>query len=164
MKRRRGRSAVLVWAVVAGLVLAIWPAGAQAQGGGWQWQNPLPGGNYLAAVWGTSGSEVFAVGRNGTILHYDGAEWGAMSSGTPRDLLGVWGSTGSDVFAVGAVGTIRHYDGAAWSWMQSGTNHVLEGVWGGSGGDVFAVGDDAMLHYDGAAWSAMDAGGRGPRL
>ena len=54
-----------------------------------------------SGVWGSSGSDVFAVGECGTILHYDGSELVAMSSGTTRALYGVWGSSGSDVFAVG---------------------------------------------------------------
>ncbi len=37
----------------------------------WTWQNPLPQGNSLRDVWGSSGSDVFAVGDGGTILHYD---------------------------------------------------------------------------------------------
>jgi hypothetical protein len=35
----------------------------------WCWENPLPQGNSLFGVWGSSASDVFAVGRNGTILH-----------------------------------------------------------------------------------------------
>jgi hypothetical protein len=62
-------------------------------------------------VWGSSGSDVFAVGNYGTIVHYDGATCTAMSSGTSVWLSGVWGSSGSDVFAVGEGGTILHYDG-----------------------------------------------------
>ena len=66
----------------------------------------------LYGVWGSSGSNVFAVGDSGTILHYDGSSWSAMSSGTSNSLSGVWGSGGSDVFAVGTAGTILHYDGS----------------------------------------------------
>ena len=36
----------------------------------------------LPAIWGSSGSNVFAVGDNGTILHYDGTAWSAMTSGS----------------------------------------------------------------------------------
>ena len=54
---------------------------------------------------------MFAVGWNGTILHYDGSVWSAMSSGTINTLYGVWGSSGSDVFAVGEYDTILHYGG-----------------------------------------------------
>jgi hypothetical protein len=150
MNRRNWRYAVAAWALVAGLLLAMGPAGVQAQEGGWQWQNPLPQGNSLYGVWGSSGSDVFAVGYGGTILHYDGATWSPMNSGTSSSLYGVWGDSGKDAFVVGYPGTILHYDGATWSAMSSGTSHWLNGVWGSSGHDVFAVGEGGtILHYSG---------------
>lgn len=69
----------------------------------------------LSGVWGSSGSDVFAVGRDYTILHYNGATWSAMTSGSYDYLTGVWGSSGSDVFAVGTSssgdhrGIVAHY-------------------------------------------------------
>ena len=62
-------------------------------------------------MWGSSASDVFAVGQNGTILHYDGSSWSSMSSGTSNELLGVWGSSASDAFAVGSWSTILDYSG-----------------------------------------------------
>jgi hypothetical protein len=116
----------------------------------------------LKGGWGTSGTDVFAVGLGGTILHYGGSAWSAMSSGTTNPLYGVWGVSGTDVFAVGATGTILHYDGSAWSAMTNGTTESLYGVWGVSGTDVFAVGwDGTIQHYDGSAWSAMSSGTSG---
>ena len=41
----------------------------------WEWQNPYPQPFDLNAIWGNSGSDVFAVGDNGTIVHYDGNKW-----------------------------------------------------------------------------------------
>jgi photosystem II stability/assembly factor-like uncharacterized protein len=111
MKHQNVRSAVLTLALVAGLLLALGPAAVQAQCGEWQWQNPLPTGNWLYGVWGSSGGDVFTVGDAGTILHYDGSTWSTMSSGTTERLYGVWGSSGSDVFVVGDYGTILHYGG-----------------------------------------------------
>ena len=65
--------------------------------------------NDLRGVWGSSGSDVFAVGPDGTIRHYNGTSWSPMTSGITQLLLDVWGSSGSDVFAVGENGTILHY-------------------------------------------------------
>ena len=115
---------------------------------------------WLEGVWGSSGSNVFAVGGDGTILHYNGSSWSAMSSGTSANYLGdVWGSSGSNVFAVGYWGTIQHYHGGSWSGMSSGTTNGLSGVWGSSGSNVFAVGSSgAILHYNGSSWSAMSSG------
>ncbi len=126
---------------------------------GWGWQNPLPQGNTLRGVWGSSSSDVFAVGYSGTILHYNGSTWIGMASSTTNNLLGVWGSSSTDVFAVGQIGTILHYDGSNWSAMTSGTTNTLNGVWGSSSSDVFAVENSGtILHYDGSTWSAMTSG------
>jgi hypothetical protein len=60
-------------------------------------------------IWGSSESDVFTVGGNWDIIHYDGTTWSSMTSGTTNALQHVWGSSGSDVFAVGWGGTILHY-------------------------------------------------------
>jgi hypothetical protein len=113
----------------------------------------------LSAVWGTSATNVFAVGDFGTILHYDGGRWSAMNSGTTNWLHGVWGTSASNVFAVGEGGTILHYNGSSWSAMNSGTTSFLFGVWGTSAADIYAVGYGGMiLHYNGSTWSVMNSG------
>jgi hypothetical protein len=74
-------------------------------------------------VWGTGPDDIYAVGFNGNIIHFDGAEWTPMESGTEENLEGVWGYvlkdelgavTRTDVFAVGHNGTILRYDGVSW--------------------------------------------------
>ena len=60
----------------------------------------------LNAVWGTSGADVYAVGR-GNILHYDGQAWTVVQT-TDQFLAGVWASSPLDVFVVGARGLILH--------------------------------------------------------
>ena len=58
-------------AVAPVLCLLLFGFGSTAaQAADWTWQNPLPQGNDLTGVWGSSASDVFAVGGGGTILHY----------------------------------------------------------------------------------------------
>ncbi|MCX5990868.1 MAG: PKD domain-containing protein [Chloroflexi bacterium] len=96
----------------------------------------------LNAVWGSSASDVYAVGNGGTILHYNGTSWSAQVSGTTNDLLGVWGYryslipmiTVEEVYAVGSNGTVlvsRSSNGFRWT-AQSGTDvgTDLRAVWG----------------------------------
>ena len=107
----------------------------------------------LKDIWAISGEDVFAVGVDGTILHYNGSAWSPMTSGTTQALGGVWGSSGMDVFAVGNSGVILHYDGTSWFAMSSGTITPLSDIWGSSGTDVFAVGLYAtVIHYNGSNW------------
>jgi len=53
-------------------------------------------------LWGSSSSDLYAVGNNGNIAHWDGVRWRKIESGTTVDLLDVWGSPdGSIVWACG---------------------------------------------------------------
>ncbi len=114
-------------------------------------------------IWGTSNSNVYVAGYNGTILHYDGNSWVPMVSGTENDLTCIWGDSDSDVFAVGYIGIILHYDGSGWTPMESITENALSRIWGHSSSDVFVVGNNGtILHYDGIAWSPMTSGTTSP--
>jgi hypothetical protein len=102
----------------------------------------------LQCVWGASSTDVFAAGRSGTILHYDGSKWSSTSSGIIGDLYGIWGAAGTDVFVVGESGIIAHYDGSKWNSMSSNTLNELHAIWGFSSSDVFATGGSgAILRY-----------------
>lgn len=75
---------------------------------GYCWENPLPQGNFLLAVWGKDASQVWAVGYSGTILKWNGAVWEAQAGGTLNPLNAVWGASASNLWVVGAFGTILH--------------------------------------------------------
>ena len=116
--------------------------------------------NLLYGVWGSSASDVFAVGEAGAIVHDNGETWTAQLSPTSDNLYAVWGSSPIDVFAVGGrVGTILHYDGATWTEQTKDGTDSLFGVWGTSHSNVFAVGyQGTILHYDGTAWTRQTSG------
>lgn len=114
----------------------------------------------LYSVWGSSSSDVFAAGNNGTILHYNGSAWSAMASGTSMGLQGLWGSPAGNIFVVGWSGTILHFDGTSWTPMTSGTSYDLYAVWGNSANSVFAVGGmETICYWNGSAWSTMTTPG-----
>jgi len=111
----------------------------------------------LEAVWGTSPTNIYAVGSLGIILHYDGSRWNTMPSGVNEILRGVWGASPNDVYTVGSQGSILHYDGVGWRGVDyPGSSESLYDVWGSSPNDVFVVGDGGtILHYDGTSWTTM---------
>jgi hypothetical protein len=99
-----------VWSGAPNDVFAV---GVQGEGGtvyhydGTGWSPMIvPSVGPLSDVWGTSGTDVYAVGRDG-ILHYDGVSW-ARLEGVTQSLRDVWGSSANNVFAVGSDGTIVH--------------------------------------------------------
>ena len=133
---------------------------------GWEYQNPIPSPERLNAVWGSSETDIFAVGgepyERGIIVHYDGNTWSTMTTPLVMGLHAVWGSSSTDVFAVGEYSTILHYDGTSWSFMINPEedffyDSTLTGIWGTSGDNVYAVGTSGLiLHYDGSEWHEME--------
>lgn len=123
-------------------------------------QLPLDDPNLsVRGIWGSSPTDVYAVGDGGLILRYAAGVWKAMESGVTANLFGVWGTSSSDVFAVGSEGTILHFDGSSWSPMMSPVTSELHGVWGSSADNVFAVGSQStILRYDGLSWAIMSYG------
>jgi len=113
--------------------------------------------NTLKGVWGSSANDVFAVGDDGTIVHYNGDLWSSMDSGTDGVFEDVWGSSSIDVLVVGRDRKVLRYDGTSWSSIENdiGRNaDNLYGIWGTSSDDIYIVGDyGTVLHYDGTLWS-----------
>jgi hypothetical protein len=119
----------------------------------------------LSGIWGSSATDVFAVGMSGSILHYDGSTWTTMTNESGYYLYGVWGTSASDVFAVGSRGIILHYNGRTWTKMDSGTSQTINSVWCSSPSDVLAVAwnslyylDSNILRYDGSSWNVGTSG------
>ncbi len=85
MMRKTMKNIAITFVLVSMLVTASGSALA-----GW---TPMTSGTTkrLADIWGTSGSDIFAVGWTGTILHYNGSAWTPMTSGTTKYLMDIWG-------------------------------------------------------------------------
>jgi hypothetical protein len=88
--------------------------------------NPLIQGAIMK-IWGTSSTNLYGVGLNGTIIHYNGSSWQKIESGTDVNLTDIWGSPdGSVVWACGyyddKVGTyLFKYNGIKWEIAYDGS-------------------------------------------
>ncbi|HEY9227896.1 MAG TPA: hypothetical protein VIP11_14665, partial [Gemmatimonadaceae bacterium] len=129
----------------------------------------VPGSGILYGIWGTTPTNVFAVGASGRILRYNGTAWSQMTSPTTRTLTRVWGSSASDVWAVGD-SVVVHWDGTLWkdvpmtgdlATVRSSAPSPLQGIfqlglWGSGPRDVYIGGDNGrIVRFDGATWRAM---------
>jgi hypothetical protein len=112
----------------------------------------------LDDVWGSSLSDVFAVGTEGVIFHYDGSTWNIMNNDTSETILGIWGTSPSNVYAVTREGSILHFDGHIWETALQTEYPGFTGIWGSSESDIFTVGyQGIILHYDGDSWDIMES-------
>ncbi|MBX3263130.1 MAG: hypothetical protein KF782_25875 [Labilithrix sp.] len=99
----------------------------------------------LTKVWGSSKTDVWAVGSGGTIIHFDGAKWTATPTGVQNTFFDVWGSGPNDVWAVSSSTVLLHttgFKGGAAVWenlptAESEFNSVfIRAIWGTSPTDV----------------------------
>lgn len=125
-------------------------------------------------VFGLDDDDVWAVGEEGTIVHWDGAELTTTTAPVSSTLSGVWGTSSSDLWAVGGKTSgeaelndmILHCTGdctSGDSWVQVEPGEVTGGsyfkIWGSADDDVFLVGENGTIqHWDGDAWTAQDSG------
>lgn len=120
-----------------------------------------PGGGALYGVWGTSTTNVYTVGANGRIFHFDGTSWTPMSSPTGARISHLAGSGANDIWAA-ADTVILHFDGTAWKkspvWGQEvqlpyQTPPVFQlGLWAASAREVYFGGWAGHMLRGGANW------------
>ncbi|MGN6391947.1 MAG: hypothetical protein ACTHM9_06845 [Gemmatimonadales bacterium] len=117
-------------------------------------------GGALYALWGSSATDVFAVGyiesssggEDPYIAHFDGVEWAPMplpqsASSDLGWLTDVWGTGPNDVYAVGTLhfwddpfgGMVYHYDGQRWSKLLEEGYKPFRYVWGRSATEVYVT-------------------------
>lgn len=69
--------------------------------------------------WGTSSSNMYFVGENGAIVHYDGSSFTIMASNTDVRLIDIAGTSSTDIWVVGqdsdhSRSVLLHYNGSLW--------------------------------------------------
>jgi hypothetical protein len=107
-----------------------------------------------------SDTDVWGVGVNGTIAHWNGTSWQSTSVPTDDDALNsLWAVAANDIWAATTNGVIAHYDGTSWT-TSSLPNASCFGMWGSGPNDVWCVGTGsgatgASYHWDGTSWTEV---------
>jgi hypothetical protein len=121
---------------------------------GSRWSRITPSINGTVEIWGSSATDVFAVGKSG-IIHFDGASWSVQPTPGRPSLLAVWGVGPDEVYAAGEGGRLLRYDGRQWTAIDSGTDERLTGVWAASESDLWTISPTRVRRFDGSGWRVM---------
>jgi hypothetical protein len=109
----------------------------------------------MTDVWASSVDDVWAVGDDAIIAHYDGSAWGRTVAGSPFK-SSIWGSGPTDVYALSTF-DLMHYDGSGWTEIDLDAGGGDGQVWGTSASDVWVMTDDSEIsHFDGVRWETID--------
>lgn len=129
----------------------IYVPGSPTTAYSWKSQHPLPlGTRSFASVFGASPHDIYAVGSEGVIAHFDGTSWSLMESGIYTDLQAVWAAEGTACASGGWY--LMRYDGERWSAQM--TRWSFDAFWGLSPTDLWAIDGDEVFRNDGSTWNA----------
>jgi hypothetical protein len=123
---------------------------------------------YINKIWGTSSNNVYIVGTNGAIAHFDGVGWSAMQSGTTLALTDILGVSSTEIYVCGinqnySLGIILKGNGESWQTLIQGgiidTSQIfhtglygeLSGLWRDNNSTMYAVGN-LMYQYKNKKW------------
>jgi hypothetical protein len=112
-------------------------------------QNPQ-----IQAVWGTSATDVYAAGRHGCVVHFDGTQWTDISLGDDISIKGIWGTAPDHLYAIGSEGSLYQYNGQGWTAVQYESQPSDECptlVDGASAANILISGAKTYF-YDGTGW------------
>jgi hypothetical protein len=123
-------------------------------------------GDYLGSydtkydMWGSSPTNIFAVGYNGAAFHYDGSGWTDIRDQIPttRTLRGIWGTDSTNIYVVGDYGTLLHHDGSTWTEIIDPviSTNTLYDIHGRAADDIYVAAANArVFHYTGSAWEEV---------
>jgi hypothetical protein len=113
-----------------------------------------PAGSRPHAFSGSSGTEVYAVGPDSTVLHYNGSTWEAQTPSQSLGSLQDVASFGAELFAASdAANNVWHRQGGLWS--AYGAAAPVYSVWGASSTNVRASGRQGSVYHYTGTWSVQ---------
>jgi len=128
---------------------------------------------YLERIWGSSPTDVWAIGPGGgldkTIFHFDGEKWNNDGISRMISPISIWGFGQNDVWLGGLEGRIWHFNGHSWKqslWLEQ-KEFVYSGfmdIYGNRPDNIYTVGfvdssnvrKGIIYHYNGKDWSRVN--------
>src|SRR5262249_8551645 len=100
------------------------------------------------SIWGSSATDIWAVGDYGVAMHSTGGAWSSVS-GLSSDLYRVSGTSSSDVWVAGDM-AVDHWNGTMWDNNYEVLSGVsMRGLCANSASDVWAAGSyGTTTHWD----------------
>lgn len=120
----------------------------------------------ISALWGTSSNNIYAVGSNGTILHFNGSVWQKIESGTSLYLTNIFGFENGHFFVCGGsietnTGILLKYNGTTIekvierSYIKDSLSGIMTGIWGSDENNLYVSCDGGLFFSKEGSWSKL---------
>jgi hypothetical protein len=125
-----------------------------------QFESTVPGG--IESIAGSSSSDVWAVGAQMAMVHWDGTRWSRPESEGISQWYSPVALSGTGVNDVWAGGSqyLQHWNGSAWGHLPIlAIQHSMQvrKIWADGAGSVWVVpGSGAPIRWDGKQWSTFN--------
>jgi hypothetical protein len=130
---------------------------------------------YLYSLWGSSPTNLWAVGYAGesinSIWHFNGTVWKKSTQRLSSNIFSIWGSGSADIWCCDSPGgNIFYYNGSLWNKIgyfpyKDYQLTYLNNIWGTKKDDVYLAGSaydtnrgivGFLMHYDGSNWNYLN--------
>jgi len=129
-------------------------------------QLPVAQSDTIYGIWGDSASNIYLVGKDGGIVHYDGKAWIKQANPEKSDLYAAWGKSATEVYA-GGEGMVVYWNGTQWAKAYDSTSYHFRKLWSAPGSsNVWAVGEmNGYIYYKSGStptsyWSSVSFYGK----
>ncbi|QDE90945.1 hypothetical protein BHS06_19330 [Myxococcus xanthus] len=125
----------------------------------WCWDNPIPSGDALQAVWSAGTSEVWGA-SGGHALHWNGKTWALHETGISGTPLWLSGASREDVWVGGDSASLARWDGQTWAAVPLEHAGQVSGLSVVSGTEGWLTQAPSAQAPHGRVWRRTDAGWR----
>jgi len=144
-----------VWVVGDSSVVLQWTGASwETRGAG------IASDSTLRAIWGTSASNLWTGGDNGSFYHWtDTGSWASVDTHAADAYQAIWGPSADLFWVAGWGGAVLKVEGGVFSpeTIDPAPTGVIEALWGSAENDVWLGGTtDTLYHRDASLlWSAI---------
>jgi hypothetical protein len=120
--------------------------GVDQQSAGWE----------LEEIHGSGANDVWAVGPNRNVVHWNGTSWTEVEAGDAdggNDFHAVWSWSSTNAVLLSDHGGVYQYDGADWNEINNSNQGGWQDMYGLSADAIYAVSGNRLIDWDGTAWS-----------
>ncbi|MCP3105026.1 hypothetical protein LZ198_39785 [Myxococcus sp. K15C18031901] len=124
---------------------------------GWCWDNPIPSGDSLQAVWNGGPSDVWVASGNHA-LRWNGQTWGLRETGLTGNPLRLSGNGREDVWLAGDSAELARWDGQTWGHVSLGQAGQVSGLSVSSGTEGWLTQAPSTEAPNGRVWRRTATG------